>query len=517
MTTTDYTTARHRDGASRSSEDLGPRLLLLALIALILFAPLIRGGYAPAATLTLQWIGLVLLIGAAWQAKPDVLRASEWIFLGLLFFAPLLYLASLPAGLAQTLPGRDLYAQAELLISSFGAGSNHHLTVRYLATESSWLILLVPIGVYLAARTLDEKRQILLVYAFFTIALAQMLIGLFQFATGGGVSYAIAELLNRAGASGTYVNRNHLAGMLEMALPLALALSLHHLRVAPQGRGKNLRARLLALLKAGNRPSMIMILLAVLFTIGVIVTRSRTGILMAMVGILLTTILFSRRIGGQNTLGLVGQFVTISIGLAIFLGLAPVLDRFSVAELDTDARWPIAAATFDAAGRLLPFGAGPGTYPHAFVQYQPAELAKYFINYAHNDYLQALFEVGLWAPLLIVMFMILYIAQWPRLVTRESWSRFRSLQIGAGVGILMLLLHSFTDNNLRNPANMAYFALLAALFFSPPGRPSLSGHPRKPKSRTRTLAESGLSVPGKAVSQPGLGDPVPARKNPFMD
>jgi O-antigen ligase len=485
---------------------------------------LLRGGYTPAATMLLQWVGLGLVVLVVWQSRPMHLRVVELTFLGLLFGLPALYLVPLPAALVEWLPARDLYMNARALVSDEVSGA-HHLSIYPLATELSWMILIVPIGVYLATRALPESMQIRLVYLFLAVALVQVLIALFQFATAGGVSYSLVELLGRSGSSGTYVNRNHLAGMIEMALPLALAMFLYDFggKFTSNRRRTGLRDRIVAVLKSSNRPSWIFVLLALFFTIGVIVTRSRTGIAMGMLGILLTMILFSRRVGGRGTFGLMGQLVTISIGVAIFLGLAPVLDRFSVAELDADARWPIAVASFDAAGRLLPFGSGPGTYPDVFALYQPLELGRWFINYAHNDYIQALFEVGLPGLVLIAMFWILYVAQWPRLVTPEEWSRFRSLQIGSGIAMLLLLLHSMTDNNLQNPANLAYFALLAGLFFSPPGVAKLSDRPRRRRRRTVSLTDVPPSAAsGDVVSADDADDAdvAPTRRrspNPFDD
>ncbi|MBK1645059.1 hypothetical protein CKO25_10420 [Thiocapsa imhoffii] len=516
----DGASQRRSSGAKRARtgalEPLGSRLIFFGLAALLAFAPMLRGGYAPSATLVLQWLALGLLVLTVWQPRPPVLRGTELAFLGLLFILPLLYLFPLPTGLAQWLPARNLYQHtAALLDDEGGRRFAQRLAIAPLATETSWLMLILPIGVYVATRALSETLQTRLVYWFFAVVLAQVLIALFQFATEGGMSYAIADLLARSGASGTYVNRNHLAGMIEMALPLSLAMFLFDFggQYQKSKRREGFGDTLVKLLNSSNRPSWFFVLLALLFIIGIIVTRSRTGIMMGMVGILLTTILFSRRVGGRGTFGLMGQLITIGIGVAIFIGLAPVLDRFSVAEMDADARWPIAVATFDAAGRLLPFGSGPGTFSDVFVLYQPIELGRWFVNYAHNDYLQTLFEMGLVGLVLMVMFLVLYMAQWPRLVTRQAWSRYRSLQIGAGIAILLVLLHSLTDNNLRNPANMAYFAMAAALFFSPPGVPSLSERPRKRARRTRTLAQA---VPPPHPDQVATGrfEPSPVDQEP---
>ncbi|WP_296701986.1 O-antigen ligase family protein [Thiocapsa sp. UBA6158] len=508
--------------ATASDQALGAQLVPAGLLLILVFAPLFSGGYAPSALLVLQWLGLALLVAVVWQPRPLTLRWAEWVFLGLLFVLPLLYLLPLPAWLAQWLPARELYAEARALAGEEALAATR-LSIYPFATEAAWLMLVLPIGVYIAARSLSESQQFRLIYVFFGVVLVQVLIALFQFATDSGMQYSLVDLLDRGGASGTYLNRNHLAGMIELALPLVLAMFFYDFggRIQTSARRSGLRKRLASLLQWSNRPSWLFVLLAVLLTVGVIVTRSRTGILMVMVGILVATILFSRRLGGRGSVGLIGQLITISVGVAIFLGLAPVLDRFSVAEMEGDARWPIAVATFDAAGRLLPFGSGPGTYQDVFELYQPIELGRWVINYAHNDYLQVFFELGLAGLVLIGAFLMLYLAQWPRLLKAEDWSRYRSLQIGAGIALLLLLGHSFTDNNLRNPANMAYFAMVAAVFFSAPGMPRLSDLPRKRKRRALTLEESGIVGAGSAATDTAAGGAsTPARPrspNPFDD
>jgi hypothetical protein len=39
------------------------------------------------------------------------------------------------------------------------------------------------------------------------------------------------------------------------------------------------------------------------------------------------------------------------------------------------------------------------------------------------------------------------------------------MQVGAGIGVFAMILHTFVDFNLHIPANQIYFAFLAALFF----------------------------------------------------
>jgi hypothetical protein len=48
--------------------------------------------------------------------------------------------------------------------------------------------------------------------------------------------------------------------------------------------------------------------------------------------------------------------------------------------------------------------------------------------------------------------------------TRKEWNALRFMQAGAGIALLLMMLHGLTDYNLHIPANAIYFAFLAATF-----------------------------------------------------
>ena len=63
------------------------------------------------------------------------------------------------------------------------------------------------------------------------------------------------------------------------------------------------------------------------------------------------------------------------------------------------------------------------------------------INRAHNSYLEWIYNGGLVAIALIVGFLALYVARWFSVWRRDEWGEFRYVQVGAGLGLLLMLLH----------------------------------------------------------------------------
>jgi hypothetical protein len=490
------------------------RLLFGLLFLILLIAPIFRAGLTPLPLLTLELLAVSLLGVALWVPDRLEVKTREIIALVLVLLLPLLYLIYLPPDLLDGVPGQGPYRANLKWVT--GEGQGGALSLIALQTQASGLVLLIPIAVFLATRSLGEQRQLHLVTLLLAIAAFQATLGLVQFGAAQGGLLLLGFDPSGSGAAGTYPNRNHLAGLIEMVLPIALALLLYYLGRDRGDRKASWRRKVSFLASLRGHKALVYGALGVLLVLGIIFTRSRTGIALAMLGILLTTFLFSRRIGGDNVYGPTGTLVVIVAGIGISIGLAPVLDRFSFGGALEDARWTIFAAAVEGLATFLPFGSGPGTFPAVFPAFQPLELGPWFINRAHNDYIEWVFGGGIPAALLILFLLGLYLVQWTHIYSRDHWSRYRYVQVAAGIGLLMLLIHEFFDYNLHTPANMVVFALLAGVFFSDPGQVDHASSRRRRKRRTPNLsgATNGGEIPVPRPSRaPPSAEQIP---NPFL-
>jgi putative inorganic carbon (hco3(-)) transporter len=112
-------------------------------------------------------------------------------------------------------------------------------------------------------------------------------------------------------------------------------------------------------------------------------------------------------------------------------------------------------------------GWGLGTFPIVYPQFRTF-YTNFFVNEAHNDYLQLLVETGLVGFATMLCFIVIVykhalgkISHWTSDVSGAS-------ALACLLGLSGILVHSAVDFNLQIPANAALFYVMCALAASPP-------------------------------------------------
>lgn len=489
------------------------------LVAILAFAPLIKGGNRPFPLLILELaaIGLLCILLVRPHFRQRLSRAAL-IALAALVALPVVQLIPIPESIWALLPGRDYYLGA---LKAVGVEPAHRsMSLIPNATESAWLVLLLPVSVFLATVATDKSRLKDLVNLFIGLALLQAIIGLAQFGTGSLTIFWPEEGARFAGVSahGTYANSDHLAGLLEMALPVVLGLLVANVRLGRSDKVRstqrpNIRQRLSRLFTSGIRFNLVAIYLAAGLGIllGIVFSRSRTGIALAMLGILLCALIFGSHLGGRRSTRVITIFTVIGSALALEIGLAPVLARFASQGVTDPYRWSIYIGTLQGIWEFFPTGSGFGTYPSVFRRFHPGDVPQ-FVNHAHNDYLEWIFEGGVPAALLMFALLTFYLLRWREIWPREeNWSPYSFMRISAGIGLFLIGLHGFIDFNLHIPANAVYFAFLAGVFF----------HPETPSRQAQAAPLPKAPVVATPEPSPVMVSgppPEPAQiRNPFAD
>jgi O-antigen ligase len=262
-------------------------------------------------------------------------------------------------------------------------------------------------------------------------------------------------------ARGTFINRNHFAGFIEMIWPLVLGYTMalncpgHTLKKAFSTDMLN-RQALMAL-------NIVVLLLALLLS------RSRAGITGGAIGFI--TFWFMARpkiksIALHSRLLLFG--IVVVLGIYCFtIGVIPIFERFLQIE-DGNSRIDIWRDSLSIL-KDHPIGIGLKNYENVFQVYNQSFYGEKTVLYAHNDYLQLLIETGWIGFSFLIGGFLLFIRKKYRIIKRldveHDPTRF-FIAVGAFSGIISLVFHSFFDFNLQIPANCLYFVALMAILSS---------------------------------------------------
>jgi O-antigen ligase len=376
----------------------------------------------------------------------------------------------LPAGRAfrPALPMFALLLLAQLWVAVQWLGG---LTVDVGATIQYLLLGLAYSLLFLMVVSLFHTRRRL------TLLLSVVVIsGTFQafhgaFMTLSGIEWHLltAKTSYTGDATGTYVNRNHLAGYLELTLACGIGLLLA-LRDGRPFRWLNLLEMLMG-------PKARLRLALVIMVIALVMTHSRGGNAAFFTALMLVGGVFVLRDKGnrlRNGLILASILVIDVLVISQYFGLERLKDRLlstrvhdvvvdgEVVERQNIDRDDVFVYAIPLAQDRPLTGQGAGSFESVFPKY-PGEDIRLHFDHAHNDYLQFFIEYGVLGCLPLLAFVLL--ALWRAL--QALWRReslYRSgVGFGAAMGIVALAIHSLTDFNLQIPANAATLVVLCAI------------------------------------------------------
>lgn len=123
----------------------------------------------------------------------------------------------------------------------------------------------------------------------------------------------------------------------------------------------------------------------------------------------------------------------------------------------------MAANSFALARDFAPVGSGLGTFPKLYqLTEDPAKVDRWYVNHAHNDYLELAVETGLAGVLLILAFLLWWGRSVWRMLRSPSSDQFA---VAGAIASAATLMHSMVDYPLRTAAIGAVFAMSVALIF----------------------------------------------------
>lgn len=309
----------------------------------------------------------------------------------------------------------------------------------------------------------SRERVVSLVWVVVLAAAFQALFGALMVLSGLEYGFFIEKQHYRNTATGTFINRNHLAGYLELALALGIGFLLAQ---SAEYRGSwRQRLRQLAATFLSNK--VLMRLLLAVMVIALVLTRSRMGNTAFFVSLLITgaLALVLMRNKSRSTTILLASLLVIDIAIVgTFFGVEKVAERIRATSSETESRPEVSRDTLSMWRDHAMTGIGAGTFTHVYPAFKSADvLAPQVYNNAHNDYAQFLAEFGVPGFLLLLIFG-LWCLWWSIAAMRlRRNDLFKGMGFAACMAMVAVAVHSLVDFNLQIPANSFTFMLLLSL------------------------------------------------------
>lgn len=279
---------------------------------------------------------------------------------------------------------------------------------------------------------------------------------------------------------GPFINRNHGAGWIVMAL--ALSVGGFMARAAARGGDAHRRFSVDGRMASSGVATLTMVL-------ALVWSLSRSAMLAAFVAALGLSVGTMAR--GNALVARSAAVLTVTAGLFVLLwgdlvgALTRVGHGLGGGPFDRPAIW---RDTWSMISDSPAVGTGPGTFRTGMLYYQTAD-HTYIFNQAHNHVLQVLAEGGLLLAVPVACATgALVISAWRRL--REDHTRLFWIRAGAAAGLGGIAAQSLLETTLSVPAASQLAAVLAALLLCRPPLPAsrTSLPPTAPPSGARERA-----------------------------
>jgi O-antigen ligase len=438
--------------------DARHRIPALALGALLLWAPLPFASITPRAAAALEIGGfLALALAASRAASLAPVRRSGWGAAALVAVALLGLVQSIswprglvhaisPQHLATVEPSRAVLGSAEpatLVPLSFDPATSRRTALGWFSCAA-----------LLAAATLvgDERRhRRLLLAALLAAAVFEVLYGAQGWFASSTSIWGVEVPNTTARLRGTFVNADHLALYLEIALAVAFAWTYWTLR---RSRDEpTVERRLLRLAPP-------LAVWALLFA-GLTFTASRAGLAAAVGATLLQGLLTFRRHGRRRWVMVGAALLGVGIAAAATLGFEQAFGRWlgtSAYELTLNVRLEadLAAASLWAAYPAL--GTGLGAFADVFAAVQPRDGLVW--GHLHNDWLELALTTGALGLAAFLGGLIPLVRRLVVVLRQGHRSEDRAAAIAALGALAAVAFHSLLDFGLTMPANAATLAIV---------------------------------------------------------
>ena len=266
-------------------------------------------------------------------------------------------------------------------------------------------------------------------------------------------------------ATGTFVNRNHLAGYLEMSIAIGIGLLVSHIIQNNDnfaGIRATIRNFIFTLLSGKARLRVFLALMVV----ALVLSHSRMGntAFFASLGIcgVLGLVLYRKSHKAKSLAILFISLIAIDVLiLGSWFGLDKLAARLETTNAQHEERTFVFQSSIHTLQDFWLTGSGAGSYYSIFPNYRDNH-SYYFYDFAHNDFLQFGIEYGQIGCSFFALIVILCFRRAIQAQLQRRTAILKGMGFAAMMGIMSIMIHSSTDFNLQIPANALLLTLLCA-------------------------------------------------------
>jgi O-antigen ligase len=255
----------------------------------------------------------------------------------------------------------------------------------------------------------------------------------------------------------TFVNRNHFATWVGLCLVCAIGVFFDHMFRTPVNPMMVLRARQ-ERFDAFMAPAWIPLAGMILLVSALVSSHSRGGFVSAFFGGLVLLLLIDRKQGRvSNRTRLIAISALLVSAVAFFISSEVLLRRIDQTDLGTEGRVLIFQQVSRAIVDNPLLGFGYGTFEDGFRLYRGEDITR-LVDYAHNTYLENMFELGIpFALCLMGAVLGLALTSLKGLARRQRDWVYPAVGVAASV---LVAIHATVDFSLQIPAVAMLYAFI---------------------------------------------------------
>lgn len=426
------------------------RTFLALLLLLAIFA--IGGGSSRAdvdSLIFLRPLAMVALGFGIYSIRREDYRQYRLPLLLLLTAIAIVFahLIPLPPGVWGSMPGRELIVKVTELTETPEVW--RPLAMVPWRAYNTLFALCTALAVFILVIQQADRKLMRLLPILIGVATISALLSLFQIIGPLNGPLYLYDMTNPGAPVGLFANRNHQALLLAMLIPMCAAFA----------------AQRVATIENSRRRVFISLACLALVIPLLLVSRSRAGLVVALFGVIASALVYlpprierkaRRRRLKINPLILpsVGIFVVLIAGFFL-TGRSTGLDKFAETDAVDGVRTQIWNTTLEAIGAFMPLGSGVGSFVETYQIFEKREeLSIYYINHAHNDFLEVALVAGIPGIMLLGGMLGVIVVAAFRVFTRRPEGEGRDMVILGRAGAVMLAqlgAASLVDYPIRTP------------------------------------------------------------------